>query len=264
MDRNLEVSLDRAEELVTELHEEYRRALGQREVSDKAVHLTHEVCMLLRSVLDRAARRYWELHVYPSLSERDRETAKVYFPVASDEHEFRSTIGRWKHEEARHQAIRDYLLNQQPFSNQANAWLAILDDLAVQGKHIDLVPQRRVEDRRTTVSRGSGSVSWNNGVRFSGNVSVMGAPIDPRTQRIAPTPGVTERVEIWVSFVIDGHNVNASSFCQQGMRSGAPDRHRNVEGIWTLSGLRLCGFLSAPPELDGTDDVLAYCGYRAA
>jgi hypothetical protein len=34
------------------------------------------------------------MHVSPSLSERDRKTAKVYFPIASDEHEFRSTIGR--------------------------------------------------------------------------------------------------------------------------------------------------------------------------
>lgn len=94
----------------------------------------------------------------------------------------------------------------------------MLDDLALQGKHIDLLLQRRVEDRRTTVSRGSSSVSWNSGVRFSGNVSVMGAPIDPRNQRIVPTPGVTERVEIWVSFVIDGHNVNAASFCQEACR----------------------------------------------
>ena|SRR6516225_3757877 len=31
-------------------------------------------------------------------------------------------------------------------------WLAILNELAVQGKHIDLVPQKRVEERRTTVT----------------------------------------------------------------------------------------------------------------
>lgn len=43
----------------------------------------------------------------------------------------------------------------------------------------------------------------------------MGAPVDPRTQRIVPTPGVTEQVEIWVSFVLEGYGVNALGFCRE-------------------------------------------------
>ena len=50
---------------------------------------------------------------------------------------------------------------------------------------------------------------------FGGGVSVMGAPINPATQRIVPTPGVTEKIETWVSFVIEGYHVNAAGFCKE-------------------------------------------------
>jgi hypothetical protein len=92
----------------------------------------------------------------------------------------------------------------------------VVDDLAVAGKHIDLVPQTKVEERRVTVSReGGGSVSWGQGVTFGPVVRVQGAPVDPRTQRIVPTPGVTEKVESWVSFIIKDHNVNAAGLCKE-------------------------------------------------
>jgi hypothetical protein len=46
----------------------------------------------------------------------------------------------------------------------------------------------------------------------------MGAPVNPQTQRIVPTPGVTERVDTWVSFEIQGHGVNAAGFCNEACR----------------------------------------------
>ena len=122
---------------------------------------------------------------------------------------------RWKAVRAQNQAIYDYLLAQQPFHNAGNSWLAVVDDLAIAGKHIDLVPQTKTEERRITVSGAGGSVSWGPGVTFGSGVSVAGAPIDPRTQRIIPTPGVTERVELWVSFIINGHNTNAAGLCKE-------------------------------------------------
>jgi hypothetical protein len=96
-----------------------------------------------------------------------------------------------------------------------NVWLGILNDLAVQGKHIDLVPQTRIEERRITVTGPGGSVSWSAGnVTFGSGVSVSGAPIDPKTQRIVPTPGTMEKIEIWVNFLIAGYEVNAAGFCK--------------------------------------------------
>ena len=135
--------------------------------------------------------------------------------------------------------IYDYLLAQHPFTSDKNNWLAVLFDLANQGKHIDLVPQKLIEDRNVTVTGpAGGSVSWGRrgltfsggsvghggagisgggriggggsisfgrggsvifgpeGPRFEGQMEAMGAPIDPRTQQIVPTPGVNEKVEI--------------------------------------------------------------------
>ncbi len=52
-------------------------------------------------------------------------------------------------------------------------------------------------------------------MRFGGGVTVMGAPLDPAMQRISPTPGVTDRDEVWVSFLVEDFNVNALGFCQE-------------------------------------------------
>jgi hypothetical protein len=219
---NLKLSLDRADELLKELLAEYEKSLGAKAVSDRAVQLTHDVCERLRSVLDRTARRYWDLKVKPSLSKEDQDAASVYFPISADQHALDSVLGRWRWKAVRadHQPVYDYMLALQPFVSDANRWFTLLNDLAVQGKHIDLVPQKRNEERRTTVTGpGGGSVSWGQGVTFHGSgISIMGASVDPRTQRIVPTPGVTEKIEVWVGFEIQGYGVNAAGFCTEACR----------------------------------------------
>ncbi len=218
--RNLAVSLDRADELLKELLAEYETCLRSKSVTDRAVQLTHDVCERLRSVLDRTARRYWEIHISPVITEEDRKAASIYFPIAKNIASMDSILGRWRWKAVRHQhqPAYDYLLAQQPFSNTNNRWLAVIDELAVAGKHIDLVPQTRTEEKRITVSRGGGSVTYNPAaVKFgsAGTVRLAGALVDPRTQRIIPTDGVTERVELWVSFVISSHNINAAGLCKE-------------------------------------------------
>jgi hypothetical protein len=159
-----------------------------------------------------------------------------------------STLGswRWKSVKDQHQSLYDYLLALQPSADK-NKWLTVLFSLAVQGKHVDLVPQKRIEHRVTKVEKvGVGSMSWGQGpsggfigfgpgssigfrpggaigfgqggVTFHGNVAAMGTPIDPTTQRIVPQPDVTERVEIWVNFIIQGHDLNAAGFCKEACR----------------------------------------------
>jgi hypothetical protein len=93
---NLERSLDRADVLLTELLAEYDSSLTQKAVSGDAVERTHDICEKLRGILDRTARRYWDLKVSPHLSEEDRKKASVYFPVAPDQNGFDSTLGRWR------------------------------------------------------------------------------------------------------------------------------------------------------------------------
>jgi hypothetical protein len=57
MHPNLSSSLKRAEELFGELRSEHAKALADKNVGDKTVHLTHEIMEKLRGTLDRTARR---------------------------------------------------------------------------------------------------------------------------------------------------------------------------------------------------------------
>lgn len=234
-------SLDRADALLGDLIMEYDRSLQQQSVAEEVVQLTHEICEKLRGILDRIARRYWEKHIRPALSEEEQDRAKIYFPITQSQHNFDSMMGKWQWRSVRsdHQLLYDFLLNRQPFFNaDNNRWLAVLDDLTTQGKHIDLVPQTRTEERRISVSnRGGASVTWNPaGVQFGGppgSVIVAGAPIDPQTQRIIPTDGVTERIEIWVDFILQGHGLSAARFC----RSACANTRKIVDEMTASFGL---------------------------
>jgi hypothetical protein len=160
MHPDLAISLDRADELLKALLAEYDRSLHDKKVGTRAVQLTHEVFERLRGVLDRVARLYWEQKVAPQLSEDDRDAAAVYFPIAPDQHSLDSILGgwRWKSVRDQHQPVYEFLRSLQPFISKSNEWLATLNDLTVEGKHLDLVPQKRTEQRVTTAT---------------------GAPIDP-------------------------------------------------------------------------------------
>jgi hypothetical protein len=210
--------LDRADELVVDLEGEYKKCLQLQSVNERAKNLTHEVLEKLRHSLDHAMYIVWEKHVAPTLSEEDKSRARVYFPITNKLSGFRSLLGRGKMSdlEKAHNNIYGFLLSKQPFSSAENRWLVILSENAALGKHVHLTPQKRTETRRIKVSREGGSVSWDpSSVKFGGEVSVMGAPIDSNTQRIIPTPGVTEQVEIWVSFILDSYGVNALAFCKE-------------------------------------------------
>ncbi len=188
-------------------------------MTERAKNLTHEVLEKLRHALDAGMYRAWEPVVAPLLTPEQRKRARVYFPIADDPPSFQSILGRAEMGDlaTRHRPLYDLLLAHQPFTSADNRWLAILRDLSGPGKHIRLQPQRRNETRRIVVERpGSGAVSWDSSaVRFGGGVTVMGAPIDPATQRILPTPGVSERDEVWVAFLVEDFNVNALGFCQE-------------------------------------------------
>ncbi len=222
MDPVLASMLDRASELHEELENEYKKCLQTQNVTERAKNLTHEVLDKLRSVLDHAMARAWRKYVAPNLLEQDRKHARVYFPITSDLDSLRSTLGRgcMSDLDKTHKNLYDFLLKQQPFSSEENRWLDILTKIAGEGKYVQLIPQKRTETRRIKVSRPDGSsVSWDaSSVKFGGGVSVLSAPIDPRTQRIVPTPGVTEQVEIWVSFIFEGYGVNALGFCKDAYK----------------------------------------------
>jgi len=218
MDTELEGMLDRADELFGDLEDEYKKCLQLQNVTARAKNLTHEVLEKLRHSLDHTMYIIWEKHIAPTLSEQKRKRARIYFPITNKLSGFHSLLGRGKMSDLDkvNKNLYEFLLSKQPFSTAENRWLAILSENAASGKHVHLTPQKRIETRRIKVSREGSSVSWNpDSVRFRGGVSVVGAPIDPSTQRIIPTPGVTEQIEIWVSFILTDCGVNSLVFCKE-------------------------------------------------
>lgn len=219
MSSQVESMLDRADELLKELEDEYKHCLQAQNVNERAKNLTHEVLEKLRSALDHTMRIVWDKYFVPNLSEQDKKRARVYFPIVDNLNAFCSTLGRgcMANLDKIHRSLYDFLLKQQPFSSEENRWLKLLAEIAAEGKHVRLTPQKRTETRRIKVTgSGGGNVSWDpSSVKFGAGVSIMGAPVDPRTQRIVPTPGVTEQVEIWVSFIFEDYGVNALGFCKE-------------------------------------------------
>ena len=211
--------LDRANELLKDLENEYSGCLKARNVTERAKNLSNEVLEKLRHLLDHTMRRAWRQYIEPNLSDPDRQRARVYFPIASDSHSFRSILGRGSMADLDkvHKSLYDFLLKKQLFLSKENRWLDLLAKIAGEGKHVRLTPQKRKENQRIKVSKpGGGSVSWDpSSVKFGAGVSIMGAPVDPRTQRIFPTSGVNEQVEVWVFFIFEDYGVNALVFCKE-------------------------------------------------
>ncbi|CAJ0877646.1 hypothetical protein AMST5_02897 [freshwater sediment metagenome] len=208
--------LDRADKLLVELGAEYEKALNAKTISHEARNLTHEVIEKCTNALDQLMHHAWSTRVRPKLSEPPKRGG--YFPAAKDEDSFRTSLGQWKalDLDTTDPTFARELRAVQPFSDPQNNWLWELRDISSK-KHTMLIPQKRHEERRVTVSGVSGSVSWGPGVTFGGGVSLMGAPIDPRTQLPVATPGVATKVEMWVSFLFEGTDTNALGFCTEAV-----------------------------------------------
>ncbi len=218
MNRQLESMLDRADELLRELKDEYDGCLQAHNVTERAKNLTHEVLEKLKNALDHTMRIGWEKYIAPTLPEQDKKRARVYFPIVNNLNAFRSLLGRgcMANLDNVNKNLYDFLLKKQPFLSNENRWLKLLSEITAEGKHTKLTSQKPAETHRIKVSGGGGSVSWDSSsVKFGAGVSVLGAPINPSTQRIIPTPGVTEQEEIWVSFISEDYKVNVLGFCKE-------------------------------------------------
>jgi hypothetical protein len=209
--------MQRADALLAELQEEYRKCLAAKEVSFAARNLTHEVLEKCANALDQVMHLAWQTRVAPKLSVLPKRGG--YFPAARDEQSYRSSLGQWNVSDLESiDSDFDALLRRhQPFTRPDGTWLAVVKDLAAK-KHTGLVPQRRVENRRVLVSRlGGGHVSWGSGVTFGSGVSVLGVPIDPQTQLPMASSQIQTQIEIWVAFQIEGTNLNAFDLCQEAV-----------------------------------------------
>lgn len=208
----------RAEKLLHELEQVYSRDLDAKHVSPEALNITHEVIEKCSNVLDQAMTLAFEREIKPRLTEQPKRGG--YFPAAADEQSYRSTLGQWKAADLGTLVpeLDRKLRSLQPFTDSSNVIFSRIRELANQ-KHTGLTPQVRHEQQRVSVTRPGqgGGVSWGPGVRFGPGVSVMGVPIDPRTQMPAHTQGINVAVERWVSFRLEEGGEDALGFCRNAV-----------------------------------------------
>ena len=220
MDSELKSMLDRANELLDELKDEYESSLSAQKVTDRAKNLTQEILEKLRHALDHTMSRVWEKFIAPNLSKEDRESARVYFPIGKNLHAIASILGQAKvrNLEKVNKPLYEFLLKKQPFSAKENKWLELLTKITGKGKHFRLNPQKRIKKIKSieVSTIGGAKAKWTpSSVRFGKGVKIFGAPIDPKTQRVVPTAFIAEKVEVWVSFIFDGYGVKAFGFCNE-------------------------------------------------
>lgn len=220
MDQDVQSQLDRAKELLQDLENACNTDLRAKDVSGKTKNLSQEVLLKIRHLLDQSIYKFYEKYYLKTLSEADKKSAKVYFPVVSKKDDLKSVLGRAKMGdlEGSHKDFFKFIDSIQPY-NQDYLWLKHLTKYASE-KHIRLTPQIKTETKRVTVSRGGGSVSWGSGVTFGSGVSVLGVPIDPATQMPIPNNIVETKVENWISLLFECSDVNVLWLCKKSVEEG--------------------------------------------
>lgn len=202
---NIEALLKHADGDVAKIEAEYQKSLHARSI-DSALRIDiKNLCENLRSALDYLAH-----DVREAFCKQARPDVKFYFPVLPDKPTFDARVDQW-YPGLRSTApsVLAELEAVQPYQ-RGFEWLGNLNKANNENKHGDLVEQVRNETVETRVTgQGGGGVSWGSGVVFGSGVSVMGVPIDPRTQLPVPDPSIKVERITWVDFQFAGIGVSA-------------------------------------------------------
>ena len=190
---------------MTSLKADYEDSLEAREVSEELRIDIKNILENLRSCLDYIARDVHNSFVSGSLN-------RLYFPIRHTANEFQHAIS---HDfTGLYQSAPDVYAIMEQVQPYKDDWLGKFNRLNNDNKHEDLVEQTRTETKRVTVSTkdGGGSVSWGPGVTFGSGVTVMGVPMDPRTQMPVPNTTTDIKVELWVDFKFSDNNESVIPF----------------------------------------------------
>ncbi len=191
--KSIEALLARAKQDLAELKKAYDASLHEKHVREDLKVSIKNIYENLRSCLDYIAHDTFEKFCAPS-----KKPDRLYFPIRQTATEFKSTVSKaFPALETAAPGLYACLEAVQPYES---VWLGKFNKLNNHNKHQDLVEQTRTEARQVTVSRGGGSVSWGPGVTFGSGVSVMGVPIDRRTQMPVPNAVAKTEVVTWVDF----------------------------------------------------------------
>ena len=212
-ENSIRAQIKRATELLPKIEAEYKNSLTAQSIDEELKLDIQTFCGHLRSALDYLAKDIVETHC-PNANPRNR----LYFPITSDANSFNNMMNRSYPDLSSNSAsIYSILESIQPYQSDENKWLTQFNKVNNENKHNDLVEQTRTETKTVEVKskQGGGSVSWGPGVTFGSGVSVMGVPIDPRTQMPVPNNTTTTTIITWVDFKFDGINVSVIGLLKQ-------------------------------------------------
>jgi hypothetical protein len=228
---SIAVRLRAAQAGIDELKPQYEAALRAKVLPLEVPHAVERVVTDQRPVLDYLAHRLVE-------EAGGARTRQSQYPLTSNSADFAAQHpSRLPQVGAQRPDLLAAIEARQPYQ-PGYEWLSRLNALANDGKHVDLVPQTRTEEVRKSVSApGGGSVSWGPGVTFSGNVQVMGVPIDPATQRPAYVrPGLNYTETTYVDWLLpDGRSALGSlEEYQAGLEGLVSDIAATAGFTWPL------------------------------
>ena len=209
---SIQALLKKAKADFVELKQAYKLSLAEKHVSDNLRVSIKNIFENLRSCLDYLAQDIFETHCASS-----KKPDRLYFPIRSTSAEFVAAVEKdYPGLQTTSKTVFDILDAVQPYHEP---WLGSFNKLNNHNKHQDLVEQTRTEARQVTVSRGGGSVSWGPGVTFGRGVSVMGVPIDPRTQMPVPNKVARTEVVTWVDFRFKEINQSVLPFLELSLKN---------------------------------------------
>jgi hypothetical protein len=208
---SIEALLKKSNVIFSELKRAYEESLHDKNIREDLKVDIKNIFENLRSCLDYLAQ-----DIFETCCTSSPKPDHLYFPIRSSFTEFTKTISRdYPGLQTTNKAVYDILELVQPYHDP---WLSYFNSLNNENKHQDLVEQTRTESPRVTVSRKEGSVSWGPGVTFGGGVSVMGVPIDPRTQLPIPNNQVKTEKVIWVDFRFKDNDLSVLPFIEQSLK----------------------------------------------
>jgi hypothetical protein len=209
---SIEALVAKAWDQLRQIEAEYAKSLYAKAVDPELRIDIKNACENMRSALDYIAHDIRERHC-PTAPAK----ARFYFPILPDAKTFEARLNDW-FPGLRKAApgVADLLEAVQPFQ-LGHEWLGQFNQVNNDNKHGDLVEQVRTERPETKVTSvgGRGQVSWGSGVTFGSGVSIMGVPVDPRTQLPVPHPSIEVERITWVDFQFGGIGVSALGLLQQ-------------------------------------------------
>lgn len=219
-----ESEIDRAKELLNELEQEMEKNISTNEVPPRILNLTQETLTKIILLLDKAMYEFFKKNYREKLSEKERKEARIYFPIASKREDISNLLARGKMQnlEKHYPHFFNLIESLQPY-HPGNEWLKHLKDITPE-RHSRLTPQTRHEIKQVTISNEHGTAVFQNAYFHASGagagVTVLGTPIDLKTQLPVPDGKVKTEVKNLVSFVFEGSTIDALWLCRKSVKEG--------------------------------------------